>query len=534
MKAIIPFKLPINTGSGFSTIRGKLLSIFLGFLIMVFLISFYALYQMNAISHSYNELIDKKAKAVTEAKDLIAIYESQVLNLQAYVNEGHKKYVLFYTGDDNDFKAKQSYLAEKITTTEGNKLLQNLSNKYAKYKEQVNAIIQAREENREDEQVLRNQLNLSINETGKAVNDLAVYCQYLLDENNLKNSKVTEGTIKNFVIAIFLLVFLGSVILYRMLNTMIHKPIVKMVSGANIYAKGDFRNPIDFQSKDELGDLAKALNKMQESFNTVLLKLKESSGEVNDASKQLTAQTEQTAAGISETAVTMNEISSTIEHISENMQIIAGRANSASEHADNGYYGVEQVGGQMTEIVSATREIGSSIEVLSGAIGKIDTIVQVITAIADQTNLLALNAAIEAARAGESGRGFAVVAEEVRKLAEQSARSTSEIKSLIKEINEHSQNSLTAVDLGNKKVEDGIRVVNEVGQAFHMIISTVKELNQNIKSVATFVQQVTTGIENVAATTEQETATMEEAAAATESISKLVDGLNEMIGRFKV
>ncbi|MEG6523028.1 methyl-accepting chemotaxis protein [Desulfotomaculum sp. 1211_IL3151] len=522
-----------------ASVKSRLMGIFFCLLLVIVAISGYAFIQMTNIDNSYGELIDKDARAVSEAKDLVAIFESHALNIRSFLSTGDEKYLLFAAGDNNDFKAKRSFLGEKISSTEGQKRLKDLSDKHAAYENDVNEIVKLKKEDQQGSNIeminetLR-KINLSIDQNILAANELALYSQRQLDYAGQQNGQTTVSTIRFFIITILFVVVISTILLYRMLNQTINKPIKEMAAGAAKFGEGDFRESIQYSSDNELGDLANALNKMQGGFKEVIENIKNSTEQLYEAAQQLTSQAHQTAAGASETAATMNEISGTFENIGETIHAAANKADLAAKHADKGYKGVGMITVQMNEIAQATTEINTSIGSLNTAIRKVGQFVEVINNIADQTNLLALNAAIEAARAGEAGRGFAVVADEVRKLAEQSARSTNEIKGLINDINEVAKHSLNAVQLGNQKVEQGNQIAKEVGLDFTEIIHTVKELNEQVQTVAASTQQVTAGIQNVAATTEEQTATMEETSAATESLDKLAGDLNVLVEKFKI
>lgn len=175
-----------------------------------------------------------------------------------------------------------------------------------------------------------------------------------------------------------------------------------------------------------------------------------------------------------------------------------------------------------------------AIDGLSEKSKEINQIVELITGVAEQTNLLALNAAIEAARAGEQGRGFAVVAEEVRKLAEQSAGASNQIKNLITAIQAESQRAVESMAEGGKDVEEGSRVVQEVGDLLNRIIASVQGLSSQIQAVASATEQMSSGVQSVAASTEEQTATIEEVSASADSLAQLAEDLSRLIGKFKV
>lgn len=236
------------------------------------------------------------------------------------------------------------------------------------------------------------------------------------------------------VTAVIFIIFIGifsSILLSRMVGGLRQVS----VKAARI-AEGDLTGrEITIKSKDELGQLAGA-------FNTMLAKLKEIAGQLQEKSRslasssgELSAIAENVTAGAGETASTAGEVSSTVEQVSVNVQQVADASARASGYAEEGSRGIQRITDQMEAIQRATAASGEIINGLNDSAVKISQIVELITQIAEQTNLLALNAAIEAARAGDAGRGFAVVADEVRSLAEQSSRAAKEIMALTGDIN---------------------------------------------------------------------------------------------------
>ncbi|GAC1576074.1 MAG: hypothetical protein NVS3B7_08850 [Candidatus Elarobacter sp.] len=218
-------------------------------------------------------------------------------------------------------------------------------------------------------------------------------------------------------------------------------------------------------------------------------------------------------------ADTVNSVSSAIGELAVSINQVAGSAREASTLSLEADRKAKDGGIAVRRLVQSTREIADDIgsvvakmQELGAASVRIGNIVEVIDAIADQTNLLALNAAIEAARAGEHGRGFAVVADEVRKLAENSARSTREIGLLVKDIQAKTEQVVTSTTASGTKAENGLQMADVAGRAIADISSSVGEANRLIEQISMAAREQAAGSSAIVNSVEQMNLLMREAA----------------------
>jgi methyl-accepting chemotaxis protein len=354
-------------------------------------------------------------------------------------------------------------------------------------------------------------------------------------------------------------------------------PLGKLSIMAEQIAKGDLNvSSLEVKSKDEVAQLSRSFNIMAGNLRNLIQTVKQASENLAASSEELLASAEQTngatqqvctsideiATGadvqlkqIQESTVAINEVSSGIQTIANASSAVAKASEETTYKAQLGEDNITQAVTQMRTIENNVIKTSKSIKTLDERSKEIEKIVVAISDISNQTNLLALNAAIEAARAGEHGKGFAVVADEVRKLAEQSNQSATQITELIQSIQ---SDTLTTVDQMNTVSEDvlhGVSIIENTGQAF-------KEILDSAQSLASVVQEVTSITEEIAASTEQvaasfvdvnaitdqatsktqmvaglaqeQSASMEEITASAETLSKLASELSEEIGKFRL
>ncbi|WP_077035570.1 methyl-accepting chemotaxis protein [Pelomonas sp. KK5] len=297
-------------------------------------------------------------------------------------------------------------------------------------------------------------------------------------------------------------------------------PIARAVEVAETVASGNLTTVVDSTESDEVGQLLRALKKMNDSLAGIVTQVRLSSDSIATGSSQiavgnadLSQRTEEQASNLEQTAASMEELTSTVRQNAETATAATQITKGAAQAASDGAQVVSEVVATMAQIAQAS--------------GKVADIVGVIDGIAFQTNILALNAAVEAARAGEQGRGFAVVASEVRSLAQRSSQAAREIKQLIA--------------ASTEKVDAGSRLVESAGQSMANIVTQVSRASDLIDEIGSSSSEQSKGISQVAdavnqldRVTQQNASLVEESAAAAESLKHQAAKLSEIVAVFSL
>jgi methyl-accepting chemotaxis protein len=253
---------------------------------------------------------------------------------------------------------------------------------------------------------------------------------------------------------------------------------------------------------------------------------------ISGAMSQVAVSAQNQVEKINEMAAGIAQLGSSIGDVSGNAREVASVVAEASNIAEKGKSAVDETISGMQRIKSTVLDSAYKIETLGEKSKQIGEIIEVIDDIAEQTNLLALNAAIEAARAGEHGKGFAVVADEVRKLAERSARAAGEIADLIKSIQDETMDAVETMGKGTSEVETGSKLAENAGSAIddmmvsiRQVIAQIVQVENNIEQMSLASQLVSSSVDHIAAMSQETSATTEEVAASAAQVVNAVDSI---------
>ncbi|OJT17161.1 chemotaxis protein [Archangium sp. Cb G35] len=335
--------------------------------------------------------------------------------------------------------------------------------------------------------------------------------QWIAFEKEARNSSQRSMVVLGLGTLLGLLVVsLGSILITRTITG----PLDKLVKGADQIGRGNFAHRIEVHNDDETGELARAFNAMSERRQQAEAQLSKQAGErehtlrtvaefVNQlagTTAEILASTTEQVAGAQEQGSAVAETVSTVEEIVQMSEEAAGRARAVSESArhseevgKNGRRAVDETIASMTTVREQVESIASRILALAEQAQAIGDIITTVNDISEQTHMLALNASIEASRAGEHGRGFAVVAAEVKALADQSKKATTQVRQILGQIQKATQGAVMTTEEGTKSVASATRVVTQAGTHIQTLSELLAQASLTAAQISASASQQATG-----------------------------------------
>ncbi|GIJ64594.1 methyl-accepting chemotaxis protein [Virgisporangium aurantiacum] len=315
---------------------------------------------------------------------------------------------------------------------------------------------------------------------------------------------------------------------------MIRRQLVDVGESLEAVAQGDLTRPATVRSRDELGQMAAAVNRANANIRETVGALTAGAQTLGVSSQRLTGVTERIAASAQATSAQVGVVASAAGSVSTNVQTVAAGSQemgvSITEIAQN----ANEAARVASKAVAVAESTNQTVSKLGDSSAEIGNVVKVITSIAEQTNLLALNATIEAARAGDAGKGFAVVASEVKDLAQETARATEDISRRVDAIQSDTTDAVEAI----AEISRIIAKINQyqvtIASAVEEQTATTAEMSRSVADAADGTSEIAATISQVAQAAGTTTQTLGEADGAVNELATLAAELNRVVGRFRV
>ncbi|WP_214800981.1 methyl-accepting chemotaxis protein [Exiguobacterium sp. s194] len=537
----------------------------------------YNLWTLQNMTSQYEDMIRDDVMKMKAADDLSLGMTRQAYGVRGYILvQDDERRAQIERGAKEKKEAIEQLLALSNTDAETKELESMLS--YATgYDDLAQEVIVAADNNDQDN-IDRLTLRLmpdvtaSISETGER---LQAETEATIVEKQQELERL-GGQAFLYSTGIALLILLLTLGAGYMLQRMVTVPLRQLSDEVGIVADGDLtRADLQALTRDEIGELMLGFNQMKGNLRELIDEVSRNAQEITAQSEELYASTEEMSSQTEETTrmieqvvgETVNQATAAsksgqavaaadegVERIATSIGTISQDVQTSLKLAERGEQTIQQAKQEVLALESETVTTGQSITALKQQSDEIALITEVIQSITDQTNLLALNAAIEAARAGEQGKGFAVVAEEVRKLAEQSKQSASQIAGLIESIQVQSNAVLERHAISARRVETNTALLEEATASFQQIVGQLHASVENTEQIrvasseiAMMTKQVATAAINMASdsegtaetmrsvgeTADSQLAMIQELNGVAESLGNMTGDLQTLIGRFQ-
>jgi methyl-accepting chemotaxis protein len=439
---------------------------------------------------------------------------------------------------EQDFRHAVDVVAQDFTTPAGRADVEHLRGWMDQFEQIDNRIIAAYRTRTPNG--IKGGIELATGQSANLVDQMRSTADHMsaVADAGAKQADEAAAAARTFSSRLILLVGLSALalgaIMMRLITRSISVPLGKAVKVLNRVAQGDLTQRLDLTSKDEVGQVAAALNNSIERTAETMRGIRESSVTLASSSEELSATSQQLGTTAEETATQANAVSATAEQVSSNVSAVASSSEELSASIREIAASANEATGVAAEAAMVAESTNATVSKLGRSSSEIGEVIKVITSIAEQTNLLALNATIEAARAGEAGKGFAVVANEVKELAKQTAKATEEIGGKITAIQIDASNATQAIS----RIGEVIGRINEIqgtiASAVEEQTSTTNEVTRNVTEAATGATEIAANVAGVAQAAQDSSSGAATTQGAASSLAQLAEELTRLVAQFRV
>ncbi|MBO0588028.1 methyl-accepting chemotaxis protein [Sporosarcina sp. E16_8] len=559
------------------TVAKKLWAGFSTILVLLVIVGVIGLLTSIRLNSDYTFLLDDRVKKVELVDEFILKHNEIQDDVRGFML--FKDDSLLETRAEHVIRYNELYdeLYAILLTKEHQTLLEELQVAQTKYLNLQNEIVLSVQDGKDRKAT----------ELGRAsanIGSLVLENAKIIKEGQYKALEETRNELQGFmavskllVIGMIVLATIAGIIISTVISRTISRPVRVVTEGLNEIAQGNLTiDLLVVKNKDEIGDMAAAFNKMGTDVANMVRKINASAAQLAVQSEELSASSEESMASsemvaktaenqligseqqqriIGQSSSSMEELSLGVAEIATNNEEMLQAAETVANLVTTGSSVVGEMSNQMSTIHSTIQESSEIMEEMAQHSDEIQKVTTLITTIAEQTNLLALNAAIEAARAGEYGKGFAVVAEEVRKLAEQSKTSATEIGKMVSMIQNASKRAVTSITAGNERVDSGIAATEQSRLVFEEIQLAVGDVAAKVETVSAAIEEIQAMAEDVSrganeieqlsgeaaaaagdtsAATEEQLAVNQEISSSAQTLSQLAEDLQVEMKHFRV
>ncbi|WP_027016209.1 methyl-accepting chemotaxis protein [Comamonas composti] len=505
-------------------LRIKLPLVFTAALLLLLTAALFGIWKLQAVAQNYEQVLDRNMALERRIGDTLNAFKTQAQEWKNVLLRGHDaqqrtRYWQAFEAQEAAVHRQATELAAHLPAGEARQSMQAFAKAHQEMGQAYRKGFAAFEESGFDP-TTGDAAVQGIDRSSVQLLDASADMVKQLSEQMSEAAQQQAQRAQWLSLISMLLVFATGLAVAIVFSRSIARSLQQAVDVAQAVASGDLTRATPHAGRDEMGQLFNALHAMQQSLDEVVRRVRgnaeavaHTSAEIAQGNGDLSRRTESQASALEQTAASMEQLASTVSMNSQNAQLASRAADEAQ--------GIAQQSGQaMQDIVQTMQGISSASQQIADIIGVIDSI-------AFQTNILALNAAVEAARAGEQGRGFAVVATEVRGLAQRTAESAKQIKTLI-------SNSV-------ERVGQGSQLINQAGHTARQMVESILHVSTLVKDISTAsieqndgVQQVSQAVMQMDQAVQQNAALVEQSAAAAEALSNQSQGLVQTVAVFQL